>query len=70
MMLPARLNFREFPLIFSGKLKFPIIIYAARRSSTVTRVLTADFRGTGKSLPKLSSNAAFATIRRTSEKAK
>ena len=40
------------------------------RSSTATRELTTDLRGTGKSIPKLSSSAALATNLRTSEKAK
>ena len=40
------------------------------RSSTATRELTADLRGTGQSMPKLSSNAALAINLRTSENAK
>jgi hypothetical protein len=32
--------------------------HAAMRSSTATRELTTDLRGTGKSIPKLSSIAA------------
>jgi len=40
------------------------------RSSTATRELIADLRGTGKSIPKLSSNASLAINLRTSEKTK
>lgn len=40
------------------------------RKSTLTSELTTDLRGTGKSIPKLSSKAASAISLRTFEKAK
>ena len=54
----------------SIRLKFVKKFHAAMLSSTATRELTTDLRGTGKSIPKLSSIAACATNLRTSEKAK
>jgi hypothetical protein len=41
-----------------NNLKFDKILHAAMRSSTATREFTTDFRGTGKSIPKLSSSTA------------
>ena len=59
-------NYLSFIKIYSLLKK----VHAAMRSSTAMREFTTDFRGTGKSIPKLSSSAARATDLRTSEKAK
>jgi hypothetical protein len=54
----------------SSKLKFPGFHHAARRNRLVKNEFTSLFRGSGKSIAKLLSNAALVTSLLTSEKAK